>query len=157
MVVVESHAGGGSMLTVAAAADRGIDILAVPGPVTSAASIGTNQLLYEGLAPARHAGDVLAAIGDLRPWPAPSPSLDLSAGGPAEPGPAPCHPLGPVGVAHDPPSRRVLEAVDWTPTSTAVIGDRTGLSWGPLSTVLLRLEARGLVHGDGSWWARCRP
>ena len=49
VVVVESHAAGGSMLTVAAAADRGIEVLAVPGPVNSPASTGTNQLLYEGL------------------------------------------------------------------------------------------------------------
>ena len=142
VVVVESHAGGGSMLTVAAAADRGIDILAVPGPVTSPSSVGTNQLLYEGLSPARHAGDVLAALGDLRPWPPPAP--DPWAAGPA-PG------------ALDPPSRRGLESVDWTPTATSVIGDRTGLPLGPLSAVLMRLEARGLVHGDGSWWERSRP
>ncbi|MDQ1394003.1 MAG: processing protein, partial [Acidimicrobiaceae bacterium] len=74
VVVVESHAAGGSMLTVAAAADRGIEVLAVPGPVNSPASVGTNQLLHEGVGPARHAGDVLAALGDLRSWPPSAPS-----------------------------------------------------------------------------------
>ena len=51
VVVVESHAGGGSMLTVAAAADRGVDVLAVPGPSPVSSSIGTNQLLFEGAGP----------------------------------------------------------------------------------------------------------
>lgn len=139
VVVVESHAGGGSMLTVAAAANRGIDILAVPGPVTSPSSVGTNQLLFEGVAPARHAGDVLAAIGDLRPWP------PLRDGGGAAGGRA---------GGLDPASRRVLEAVEWTPTSTSVLVERTGLAFGPLSTVLVRLDSLGLVRGDGGWWER---
>ena len=88
VVVVESHAGGGSMLTVGAAADRGVEILAVPGPVTSSSSDGTNQLLFEGASPARHAGDVLAALGDLRPWPPRPPAGGSGSDGPAaSPGP----------------------------------------------------------------------
>jgi len=71
-------------------------------------------------------------------------------------GAAPCS-VGAAGGSLDRPSRRVLESVDWTPTSAAVIADRTGLALGPLSTVLMHLEARGLVHGDGSWWERARP
>lgn len=144
VVVVESHASGGSMLTVAAAAERGVEVLAVPGPVDSAASAGTNQLLHEGLSPVRHAGDVLAAIGDFRPWP--PPALGLSPGRPAGQAPA---------LAA--PERRVLEAVDPTPTPTSVIADRAGMSLTTLSSVLLRLEGSGLIRGAGMWWERCAP
>jgi DNA processing protein len=167
VVVVESHASGGSMLTVAAAADRGIDVLAVPGPVTSASSAGTNQLLHEGLAPVRHAGDVLAALGDLRPWPPTPPAAPPSKRGvrPSTASGKPSdHPGSrgrtwdvphPAPMGHlDPSERRVLDSIDRTPTATSVIADRTGLPVGALSVVLLHLEARGLVRGEGAWWER---
>ncbi len=170
VVVVESHASGGSMLTVSAAAERGIEVLAVPGPVTSASSAGTNQLLHEGLAPVRHAGDVLAALGDLRPWP---PTLAcgtarLRTEG-AQLGRRPVKPGGRTAAAAtrawdaprvgaradlDPSERRVLDSIDRTPTATSVIADRTGLPVGALSVVLLHLEGRGLVRGEGAWWER---
>jgi DNA processing protein len=169
VVVVESHAAGGSMLTVAAAADRGIDVLAVPGPVTSASSAGTNQLLHEGVAPVRDAGDVLAALGDLRPWPPPArpgPS-DGQPKAKRQRGPAHVQPSPPIAealrptsaswgrpVRLEPPERRVLNSVDRTPTSTGVIADRTGLPIGALSVVLLHLEGLGLVRGEGTWWER---
>ncbi len=174
VVVVESHAAGGSMLTVAAAMDRGVDVLAVPGPVTSASSAGTNQLLYEGVSPVRDAGDVLAALGDLRPWP--PPVRPGRAGGQAkqvrrQPGPhqgptrAHGQPLDEAllptsapaarSVQLEAPERRVLNSVDRTPTSTSLIADRTGVPIGALSVVLLHLEGLGLLRGHGTWWERC--
>src|SRR5947208_8419119 len=62
VVVVESHASGGSMHTVRAAEERGKLIMAVPGSVRNPASAGTNKLLSEGLPPARDTDDVLAAV-----------------------------------------------------------------------------------------------
>ena len=63
VVVVESHAAGGSMHTVREAADRDIQVMAVPGSVRSPSAAGTNQLLAEGCAPVRDATDVLVALG----------------------------------------------------------------------------------------------
>jgi DNA processing protein len=176
VVVVESHAAGGSMLTVAAAAERGVEVLAVPGPVNSASSAGTNQLLHEGLTPVRHAGDVLAAIGDLRPWPPAQAAtvagrrFDTTAGRRSgDPSrrrdprgrPALSAPALPTSALPAPaltaPERRVLEAVDRTPTATSVIADRAGLSLTTLSSMLLRLEASGLIRGAGMWWERSVP
>jgi DNA processing protein len=171
VVVVESQPSGGSMLTVAAAADRGIDVLAVPGAVTSPTSAGTNQLLHEGAAPVRHAGDVLAALGDLRPWPpktatatqkgSHSPGTKkFSTAGDAtaprgEPLPAPGH-TPPTGIGHlDGHATRVLNCIDRTPTATATVIERTGLPLGALSVILLQLEALGLVQAEGTWWERC--
>lgn len=62
LVVVESGATGGSMITVDEAATRSRTVLAVPGPVTSNASAGTNQLIADGCGPCRHVGDVLTAL-----------------------------------------------------------------------------------------------
>jgi DNA processing protein len=152
VVVVESRAGGGSMLTVAAALGRGVDVLAVPGPVHSPASAGTNQLLTEGCPPVRHAGDVLDALGDVRPWPPPRP---------AAPGRRLRHPAraavsepSPSLPGLDAESQAVLAAVDWAPTPPGVIAERTGLAIGPLSTVLHRLEDLALLRDDGGWWTQ---
>lgn len=140
VVVVESHVRGGSLYTVDAALDRGIEVRAVPGPVTSSSSAGTNQLLWDGPGPVRHAGDVLDVLGEVRPWPPPD-------------RPDPRRLDGSL----DDTGRRVLGAVDQTPTSMTVIAERTGLGFGQLSATLLRLETGQMVRGGGSWWERTHP
>ena len=62
VVVVESHRSGGALHTVAAADERGVTVLAVPGSVRSPASEGTNALIADGCGVARDAADVLAAL-----------------------------------------------------------------------------------------------
>jgi DNA processing protein len=141
VVVVESHQGGGSMLTVAAADKRDVDVLVVPGPVNSPSSAGTNELLRTGSTPVRHARDVLDELGDFRPW---------SDGQGRLPG------LSPPAVRLDASSRDILAAVDRTPTTVATIVERTGLAPGALSSALLKLEGLGLLRGHAGWWERTR-
>ncbi|CAN0323979.1 unnamed protein product, partial [Phaeothamnion confervicola] len=62
VVVVESRERGGSLITVEAASQRGIPVMAVPGGVHSRASTGTNLLLRDGSAPVLDPGDVLVAM-----------------------------------------------------------------------------------------------
>ncbi|MDP9402689.1 MAG: DNA-protecting protein DprA, partial [Actinomycetota bacterium] len=62
LVVVESHRAGGSLHTVRSAEERGVTVMAVPGPVRSPASAGTNRLLSEGCPPACDVDDVLVAL-----------------------------------------------------------------------------------------------
>lgn len=63
VVVVESRATGGSMITVDEALKRGIPVMAVPGATTTRASDGTNQLLRDGALVAASPDDVLAVVG----------------------------------------------------------------------------------------------
>ncbi|HSM65725.1 MAG TPA: DNA-processing protein DprA [Ilumatobacteraceae bacterium] len=63
LVVVESREKGGSLITAREAAERGVEVLAVPGPVQSRSSIGTNRLLCDGAAPVTEVADVLVALG----------------------------------------------------------------------------------------------
>jgi DNA processing protein len=63
LVVVESRERGGSLITAREAADRGVEIFAVPGPIDSRASAGTNQLLCDGAAPAPNVDELLMALG----------------------------------------------------------------------------------------------
>jgi DNA processing protein len=61
-VVVEAAARSGSLITADLAADLGREIGAVPGPVTSRASAGPNNLLAGGACLIRDAQDVLDAM-----------------------------------------------------------------------------------------------
>jgi DNA processing protein len=63
VVVVESRAAGGSMITVDEALKRDIPVMAVPGATTTRASDGTNQLLRDGALVATTCDDVLAVLG----------------------------------------------------------------------------------------------
>jgi DNA processing protein len=61
-VVVEAAARSGSLITADLAADLGRDLGAVPGPVTSRASAGPNELLAGGACLVRNGQDVLDAM-----------------------------------------------------------------------------------------------
>ena len=63
LVVVESRARGGSMITVREAEKRGITVMAVPGPPATPPCEGTNALLVDGCAPVTCVEDVLAVLG----------------------------------------------------------------------------------------------
>jgi DNA processing protein len=63
VLVVESRERGGSLITAQLAAERGVDVFAVPGPVTARSSIGTNALLHDGAAVATDPDDLLLALG----------------------------------------------------------------------------------------------
>lgn len=137
VIVVESHAAGGSMHTVQSAIDRGVPVMAVPGSVRSPSSAGTNRLLAEGVAPVLDVDDVLVAL-----------SLE-SAGAFAS--------LGGESQSReevDGADAAVLAAVDWSPTRTEVVLQRTGLDLGPAAAALTRLEMAGLVRSSGGAWER---
>jgi DNA processing protein len=137
VVVVESQEVGGSMLTVDCAITRGVDVMAVPGPVTAPASAGTNRLLSEGRGVVRDAVDVLVALG-------------LSGGGrrsPQDRRPPP-----------DPGDGRVLDAFDWQPATLDHLVLRTGLALLDLTVALDRLVEGGWIEQRGGWFERvARP
>jgi DNA processing protein len=89
LVVVESRATGGSMITVEEALKRGITVMAVPGAPHNTTSVGANLLLSQGASPVCDAMDVLVALGldhqrhrayrDTRVPPSPDDQLVLEA------------------------------------------------------------------------------
>ena len=134
VVVVESHARGGSMHTVDAALERDTPVMAVPGPVRSPASAGTNDLLAAGSAPVRDAGDVLVALG-----------LDASAarrGGTDTRTPP------------DAEAAAILEAVGWQPATIEEVVARVGAPLGQVALSLSQLEHGGWLTRHGSWVER---
>ena len=136
VVVVESHAGGGSLHTVEAALERGRTVMAVPGSVRSPASAGTNALLAAGSPPARDAEDVLVALG-LEPavWARSTAKSALP-------------PAGDVGA--------VLDAVGWEPSTLEQIADRLAAPLGPVAVHLLTLVGDGWIKQHAGWYERIR-
>jgi DNA processing protein len=132
LVVVESHARGGSMHTVTAALDRDVPVMAVPGPVRAAASAGTNALLVAGAAPVRDAGDVLVALG-----------LDSAA---ARRG---AEPAGPPLEADE---ARLVAELQQAPATVEQLAARLDRSLAAVAVDLAHLEAKGLVTAAGGWW-----
>lgn len=130
LVVVESRAAGGSMLTVDHALHRGVPVMAVPGSPGHVTSEGTNALLAEGCAPVRNADDVLEALG-----------LDHSRQLPREMRPRP-----------DPHDRVVLEALAVAPLSLGEVVAHVDRPLHDVAVSLGRLSAYGWVVEHAGWW-----
>ena len=132
VVVVESQRTGGALGTALEAARRGRTVLAVPGPVGSPSSEGTNQLLFDGCGPARDVDDVLLALGrePLRRQAAETREV-------------------PVGDCAD-----VLTHVPWTPVPIERIVDASRIGVGRVMLALESLETSGWVSMRGAWVER---
>jgi DNA processing protein len=161
VVVVESHAAGGALITADAAIERGIEVRAVPGPVRSPASAGTNQLLYDGPGPVRDAADVLLALGSILP--AARLRRPASAGPAVVGGPPPRAGDGhqradasPSAAAVDAPGDggSVLQAMGWHPRSFNWIVGQSRSDVADVAAQLERLAAAGRVSEERGWWQR---
>jgi DNA processing protein len=132
VVVVESRENGGSMHTVTEAERRDRPVYAVPGPIHSPVSAGTNRLLREGALTACDVDDLLVGLG-------------LSSA------------LSRDVVDHRPPveagdERRALDALGWQPASLEQLAGRTGLPLGALSLALARLHEHGWIDERAGWY-----
>lgn len=118
VVVVEARERSGALITADFALEEGRDVFAVPGPITSALSAGTNELLRLGAIPLLSPQDVLEALGLLvdRPTPALSAAQEL-----------------------------ILQALDADALDVDALVRRTGLAASEISAVLFELELAGHV------------
>ena len=133
VVVVEADKKSGALNTAHEGVHQGRAVLAVPGPITSATSFGTNELIRDGATPALTAGDILEAIG-------------ISAG------------LQELGIALSTPAPRVppvdltgLQLTLWNrmttePQQVETLVSATSTSPSEVLGALTELELRGLVR-----------
>jgi DNA processing protein len=143
-VVVEAAARSGAVATANRARTLGKQVMAVPGPVTSAMSVGCHELLREEggatrlVASAEH---VLEAVGRL--------GADL-----ADPAERPSRP-------RDGLSDLAVRVLDACPVRTGVSADRLATVAGcdvlDVLRVLPALELAGLVEWRGSGWRLAPP
>lgn len=125
VVVVEAAAGSGTLLTVAAALEQGREVMAVPGPIDSPTSRGTNRLLRDGATPLLDPGELPALLGLVDATPS------------SEDAPVP-------GLS--PEEARVYGALSHEETHLDAIALKVGLPVGTLLGALLGLELGGLVE-----------
>ena len=85
-VVIEAGGTSGALITAGTALDQGREVLAVPGPISSPASVGCNRLLRDGAAPLLELRDLLEHFPDAVPPPG---ARALVAGGQPPPAPLP--------------------------------------------------------------------
>jgi DNA processing protein len=126
-VVVEAAERSGSLITAEMALEGGRLVGAVPGPVNSWRSSGTNRLLADGAAVVRHAQDV----------------LDLLLG----PGRGLVREAGPAITLDE---EAILAAVEAGSGSADAISRETGLVYPAALAGLGRLERAGYVSSDAT-------
>jgi DNA processing protein len=140
VVVVEAAEGSGALITADAALHLGKQVMAVPGSVFSALSVGCHQLLRDGAALVQNARDVLAELGG------PGEVLDDPLQIPERLG-IPENPEGPA----DPLLRHLGDAL---PSDPAVLARKLGLSFSELIARLTRLELEGRVVRRGAGYVK---
>ncbi len=130
LVVVEAARASGTMITVGTALQQGRDVMAVPGPIDSPTSAGTNQLLRDGAEPLLHPDDLLGKFAG-----APLP-VAVTAGGPVDPPPCTLSPA----------EAQVFDALSAGTRHIDDVAERTGLPVGTVLGVLCGLEIGGWVE-----------
>lgn len=134
VVVVEADEDSGALITAGYAADQGREVFAVPGPVTSPQTRGTNRLIQDGAGLVTGADDVLEALKlarlnqqiELRQA-APETELELI----------------------------LVKLLDHTPTHIDDLVRQAGKPAGEVGATLALLELKGLVrHIGGQYYVR---
>jgi len=63
VLIIEAAEKSGTLITARLALDYNREVLAVPGPITSATSLGTNLIIKQGATPVTRSEDILEAFG----------------------------------------------------------------------------------------------
>lgn len=136
LVVVESRATGGSMITVDEAVKRGVTVMAVPGSPQAESSAGTNRLIADGATTVCDVGDVLVALG-----------LDHQHH-------STCSDARPRPTARD---ARVLRELAKQPATFDQLVAALDMPVVEVAISLGRLEVQGWAVSNGGWWEALLP
>ena len=128
VVVVEARERSGSLITARCAADQGIEVWAVPGPLDAPTSTGPNRLIQHGAGLVTEAADVLRGLG-----------IELAL-------PPAAQARG--GAERDPLARAILRALRRGPLPRDALAAALSSTPAALSAALLELELAGRVSED---------
>lgn len=137
VVVVESSERGGSLYTVDEALERDVEVWAVPGPITSPVSIGTNRLLADGATPALDPAELLNRLGVDAPRRTADPPATL------------------LRTGRDADETAVLDVLSTGAATLDELAERSALPIETLALITARLQVEGVLHRSGGWYERC--
>jgi DNA processing protein len=125
-VVIEAGARSGTLITAGTALEQNRDVMAVPGPVTSAASVGANRLIRDGALPLLEMEDLWARY----------PGFPLT-------------PADPDGLARqDSAQSRVLHVLREGPMHVDALARRMNAGPAELLSLLAAMEMQDLVRQE---------
>lgn len=131
-LVVEASTTSGALITARCAGEAGREVFAIPGSIHNPLARGCHQLIRQGAKLVESATDIVDELGGLLA------SLDMAPAAPASDS------TGADALAED--YRRLLEQLGWDPVDVDTLVQRSGLTTGELSSMLLILEMQGLVR-----------
>ncbi len=142
-VVVESHSEGGSLTTAVEAAKRGRVVMAVPGPIRSPSSAGTNRLIADGSGVVCEIDDLFVVM-DIatEALPAAVRGGEAASAGKSDE------------MEVDRPTAELLAAFEWMPATLETLAERTSSTLGEAAGLLERLIAEGRIVQRGLWYER---
>jgi DNA processing protein len=135
VLVVEAAAGSGSLITAACALEQGKDIFAVPGGITAANSVGTNELIKKGAKLVQNVDDIFQELAPLL--------RGLLGTGGRKKGPGMITDLS--GLAINNEEKAICTALGSEPRHIDLIARETGMASRQLLGILLGLELKGIV------------
>jgi DNA processing protein len=172
VIIVEMSHRSGAQHSVSYALEQGKEVLAVPGPIDSPASEGTNQLIKDGARMVTSSADVLEelfGVGSYQILPARTLTSGSAEGsspqGPvwAEAAPSPLTIAAeraafrvPALSLFTPAESRLLDAMQPEPLHIDILSARAGVTSADAMVMLLELELRGAIQSTAGM-RYCKP
>ena len=137
VVVVEAAERSGALITAGLAGELGREVMAVPGPVTSLQSVGAHRLIQDGAALVMSGEDVISQLPQRWRDRVSAPLAHV-----------PIIPDAPrlVPEQHDDHTQLLLGLIGEEPTDIDGIIERSGLTPGRASALLVALEVEGRIR-----------
>ncbi len=136
VLVIEAKIRSGALITIDFALEQGRDVFAIPGPITSQNSEGTNNLIKQGAKPTTCIEDILEEYYDIRGQNSHQVMQNE------------------LPLLED-DEVKLVNVLDFTPSHFDQILTDTNLSVGELSMLLLNLEFKGIVKSmPGNYYVK---
>jgi DNA processing protein len=152
VLVVEAGLNSGTLITARKAAEQGRDVFALPGSLHNPMAKGCHRLIRDGARLVETADDIMLELGPMAAElqmeiqqsldkPSAAPQTDATSS------------HGAAALPDDPDYHKLWESLGFDPKPVDLIIAQTGLSAREISSMLLMLELRGLVHkqADGRY------